>query len=651
MPFPILSSSLLGITTLTTLVAGQQSYFPPTPEDLTVIHSEIFPGAKITYKQPLGICGTTPQTPSYSGYIHLPPHTLTNLSIPGISISQSYPINTFFWYFPARHSNNATNSSSSSSSPLTIWMNGGPGGSSMIGLFQENGPCTVNTDSNSTEYNPWSWNEYVDMLYIEQPVQTGFSYDVLRNGTVDLLSGEISVDIDIDATVPVQNETFLVGTLPSQDVEGTLNGTVNGGRALWVALQVWLGEFEEYTSTVGGEGGDDRVSIWTESYGGRYGPAYTALFQEMNERIESGEVGIGKKIHLDTLGIINGCVDLLVQVPSFPEMAYNNTYGIEGINRTLYDRAMDNWSKPGGCRDMIIECRDAGELGDPLMYGDNETVNRVCTEASTYCIQEIKSLYTNTSGRGYYDIAHFTPDAALIPYFFGFLNRPWVQKALGVPVNYTMSSEAVGASFDSTGDYPRDDARGMIGDIGYLLDSGVKVAMVYGDRDYACPWRGGEEVSLLVEYEEAEKFRGAGYAEVQTASSYVGGLVRQYGNFSFTRVFQAGHEVPFYQPETAYEIFNRAQFNWDIATGRVSTVENQDYGTEGPSSTWHIKNEVPESPEPTCYLLAMDSTCTDEQRERVVSGKAVVRDWVVVDDTEDLFSGDGDNLAQVPLVQ
>ncbi|GAQ45451.1 hypothetical protein AtubIFM56815_011274 [Aspergillus tubingensis] len=637
------SLGIIIISTLTTLVAGQ-SYFPPTPEDLTIIESEIFPGAKISYKQPEGICTNT-DTTSYSGYIHLPPHTLTNLSIPGISITQPYPINTFFWYFPARHHHH----NGTSSSPLTIWMNGGPGGSSMIGLFQENGPCTVNPDSNSTSDNPWSWNEYVDMLYVEQPVQTGFSYDVLRNGTVDLVSGDVSIG-EWDGVR--QNETFLVGTLPSQDVGGTVNGTVNGGRALWVALQVWLGEFVEYPAAAAGEG-DDRVSIWTESYGGRYGPAYTALFQEMNERIESGEVSIGKKIHLDTLGIINGCVDLLVQVPSFPEMAYNNTYGIEGINRTLYDRAMDNWSKPGGCRDMIIECRDAGELGDPLMYGDNETVNGICAEASEYCSREIKSLYTNTSGRGYYDIAHFTPDAALVPYFVGFLNRPWVQKALGVPVNYTMSSEAVGDSFDSTGDYPRNDPRGMIGNIGYLLDSGVKVAMVYGDRDYACPWRGGEDVSLLVEYAEAEKFRTAGYAEVQTKSSYGGGLVRQYGNFSFTRVFQAGHEVPFYQPETAYEIFNRAQFNWDIATGEVSLVENQDYGTEGPSSTWHVKNEVPESPEPTCYLLAMDSTCTDEQKERVLSGEALIRDWVVVDDVDEeaegSFSGDGAQLAQVPL--
>lgn len=37
-------------------------------------------------------------------------------------------------------------------------MNGGPGSSSMLGLLDENGPCHVNADSNSTTLNPFSWN-------------------------------------------------------------------------------------------------------------------------------------------------------------------------------------------------------------------------------------------------------------------------------------------------------------------------------------------------------------------------------------------------------------------------------------------------------------------------------------------------------------
>ena len=88
---------------------------------------------------------------SYSGFITLPPGTLADSN--GY---QNYTINTFFWFFESRHD--------PANAPLSIWMNGGPGSSSFIGLLQENGPCTVNNDSNSTELNPWSWNNNSNML-------------------------------------------------------------------------------------------------------------------------------------------------------------------------------------------------------------------------------------------------------------------------------------------------------------------------------------------------------------------------------------------------------------------------------------------------------------------------------------------------------
>lgn len=563
------------------------------------------------------ICETTPGVKSYSGYVHLPPGTLNDLGL-----DQQYPINTFFWFFESR--NDPRNA------PLSIWMNGGPGSSSMIGLMQENGPCYVNGDSNSTELNPWSWNNYVNMLYIDQPNQVGFSYDVPTNGTYDQLSGEREVSPDgFENGVPKQNSTFYVGTFPSLNASTSANTTENSARALWHFAQTWFSEFPAYKPR------DDRVSIWTESYGGRYGPAFTAFFQEQNEKIANGsltEPGESHYIHLDTLGIINGCVDLLVQAPSYPDMAYNNTYGIEAINETVYDQAMEAWSKPGGCKDQITRCRRLAKEGDPHMYGNNAAVNKACQEADSYCSNTVEGPYILYSGRGYYDISHFDPDPFPPPYYLGYLSQNWVQKALGVPINFTESVDSVYTGFSSTGDYPRSDVRGYLEDIAYVLDSGIKVALVYGDRDYACPWNGGEEVSLQVDYSNADKFRAAGYAALQTNASYVGGSVRQHGNFSFTRVFEAGHEVPAYQPQTAYEIFHRAMFNRDIATGKISTSKNSTYTTKGPSSTFDIKNEVPDSPEPTCYILSLSSYCTDEQAESVLNGTAVIKDYIVVDE-------------------
>jgi len=123
---------------------------------------------------------------------------------------------------------------------------------------------------------------------------------------------------------------------------------------------------------------------------------------------------------------------------------------------------------------------------------------------------------------------------------YGFLNQHWVQAALGVPVNHTSSSGAVSHAFHSTGDYARGTS---LDSLAYLLDSGVKVATMYGDRDWACNWLGGEREVLDVEYSGAEGFRSAGYEPVVYGSeSSIGGQVRQYGNYSFARVYQAGHE-------------------------------------------------------------------------------------------------------------
>lgn len=312
-------------------------------------------------------------------------------------VEQKYPINTFFWFFEARHD--------PKNAPLSIWMNGGPGSSSLIGLMQENGPCRVNSDSNSTELNPWSWNNYVNMLYIDQPNQVGFSYDVPTNGTYDQVSEAWNVSKWTHG-VPHQNNTFYVGTTTSQKEKSTANSTENAARSLWSFAQTWFTEFPEYKPH------DDRVSIWTESYGGRYGPSFAAFFQEQNEKIKNGTLtGAGEShyIHLDTLGIINGCVDLLVQEPSYPKMAYNNTYGIETINKTVYDQAMLNWSRPGGCKDQIKHCRALAAEGDPMMYGNNQTVNKACQKADSLCSNNVEGAYLEYADRGYYDIATRIP--------------------------------------------------------------------------------------------------------------------------------------------------------------------------------------------------------------------------------------------------
>lgn len=538
---------------------------------------------------------------------------------------QPYPINTFFWFFEARQD--------PLNAPLAIWMNGGPGSSSLLGLFDENGPCHVNPDSNSTRLNPWSWNNEVNMLYIDQPVQVGLSYDTLQNITYNLISDDITL-LNKSDSIPAQNTTFLVGTYPSQKENSTAFGSLNGARALWHFAQTWFQEFPGYHPN------DSRISIATESYGGRYGPSYAAFFEEQNQKIENGtwsDVGDMYVIHLDTLMIINGCIDRQVQWPSYPHIAYNNTYGIKTVNESIYNQMVSGYYDQGGCRDQINTCRQLSLQYDPTQRGLNASVNDVCEAAETYCTTHVRDLYTRLSGRNYYDFATFDPDPFTPNFYVGYLNQPHVQQALGVPLNFTQSSSVVSQAFRSIGDYPRP---GWLEDLSYLLDTGgVKVALVYGDRDFACNWIGGEAVSLAVNYSQTQSFHNAGYVPIHTNDTYVGGQVRQFGNLSFSRVYESGHEVPAYQPETAYRIFHRALFNKDIATGQVDTANSSGsgsgsgtmYGTSStaPKDTWAIKNKLPAQPLWVCYTWAIGDTCTEEQAEALQNGTAVVKDWIL----------------------
>jgi Serine carboxypeptidase len=249
----------------------------------------------------------------------------------------------------------------------------------------------------------------------------------------------------------------------------------------------------------------------------------------------------------------------------------------------------------------------------------------------------MEAPYIQYSGKSFYDIA--APSNSPFPseYFLGLLSQSWVQSDLGVAVNYTESSTAVFEAFDQVGDYVRG---GAIEDLGYILESGVKVALIYGDRDFACPWIGGENVSLHIPWTGQANFQESGYTGIQVNESYVGGQVRQYGNLSFARVYEAGHEVPAYQPETAYEIFRRVMNNLDVATGQVTTgpaLTLRTYSSDGISSTWGIKNEIPAPVTPECYILS-PPTCTEEELSKVVTGDAFIKDYIVVNDVNNASS-------------
>nr|XP_036575995.1 carboxypeptidase Y [Colletotrichum truncatum]KAF6782666.1 carboxypeptidase Y [Colletotrichum truncatum] len=75
--------------------------------------------------------------------------------------------NMFFMYFESLNE--------SETDPLIIWLNGGPGASSMAGAFYEIGPCLVNSEINTTSRNLLSWTAVANMIFVDQPIGVGFS--------------------------------------------------------------------------------------------------------------------------------------------------------------------------------------------------------------------------------------------------------------------------------------------------------------------------------------------------------------------------------------------------------------------------------------------------------------------------------------------
>lgn len=138
---------LLTIALLTPLLPFSLAQYPRV-SNLTTIVSPADPSITISYKTPPnGTCQTVfDSQQQYTGWVNIP---------------GQYPTNTFFWFIAGREP----------TSQLTIWLNGGPGSSSMFGLFTENGPCEVvelGKGEFGTKARNWGWDRGSNMLYIDQ---------------------------------------------------------------------------------------------------------------------------------------------------------------------------------------------------------------------------------------------------------------------------------------------------------------------------------------------------------------------------------------------------------------------------------------------------------------------------------------------------
>ncbi|XP_072534827.1 probable serine carboxypeptidase CPVL [Salminus brasiliensis] len=109
---------------------------------------------KIEEARKLSLVGNLPgaNVTSYSGYL---------------TVNKNYNSNLFFWFFPAQIK--------PETAPVLLWLQGGPGGTSMFGLFVEHGPYFVYKNL-TLGYREIPWTSRYSVIYIDNPVGTGWSF-------------------------------------------------------------------------------------------------------------------------------------------------------------------------------------------------------------------------------------------------------------------------------------------------------------------------------------------------------------------------------------------------------------------------------------------------------------------------------------------
>ncbi|KAM3302958.1 hypothetical protein P3S67_013988 [Capsicum chacoense] len=197
-----------------------------------------------------------------------------NLSYIGDSGSTVQDLGHHAGYFPLVHTKSARmfyfffESRSNKNDPVVIWLTGGPGCSSELALFYENGPFKI-SDNMSLVWNDYGWDKVSNLIYVDQPTGTGFSY-----------------------------------TSDESDIRHDETGVSND---LYDFLQAFFKAHPEYVK--------NDFYITGESYAGHYIPAFASRVHRGNKNKE------GSHINLKGFAIGNGLTNPEIQYKAYTDYA------------------------------------------------------------------------------------------------------------------------------------------------------------------------------------------------------------------------------------------------------------------------------------------------------------------------------------------
>nr|DAD34804.1 TPA_asm: hypothetical protein HUJ06_005444 [Nelumbo nucifera] len=392
------------------------------------------------------------------------------------------------------------------SRPLTLWLNGGPGCSSVgFGVLMEHGPFQPK-DNRLLAKNKYSWNLESNMLYVDSPIGVGFSYS---NTSSDYTSYN-------DTTTAEDNLKFLLN---------------------------WLEKFPKYKNS--------DLYLAGESYAGHFIPQLASLLLEYNKKPNI------RPIKLKGVALGNPLLDLDISI-AFAENLWSHgaisdeTLMLEKtvckISRYFKEFVHNNLSKE--CSDVFDRINK--EVGDEL--DRNDLLSLQClpsTEAEQF--RAAKAIMHSNIGAV---LLRGAGDPCLPDRILAYLNKPVVQKALhAVPTNWSFCAGPLQYQMESL-------ATNMIPIISDLLKSDIPIMFYSGDQDTKIPLTQtriiANNVARSLKLVPLTSY-GPWYDNKQ-----VGGWAQSFGKqregknvtyLTFATVRGGSHEVPYTSPSQTLTLF------------------------------------------------------------------------------------------------
>ncbi|KAG8196084.1 hypothetical protein JTE90_007824 [Oedothorax gibbosus] len=385
-----------------------------------------------------------------------------------------------------------------SKDPVVLWLNGGPGCSSLDGFLSELGPLHVSADGKSLYNNTYSWNRIANVLFLEAPAGVGFSYADNKKYSAD------------DDSTSYDN---------------------------YVALQHFFQKFPQFKK--------NDFYITGESYGGIYIPT-------LSVRVLTGPA----KINFKGFAIGNGYLDVANMTSSIVFFAYY--HGLIGIKlwNTLSQYCCNgiatpqtcNFANPDSsdCSNAVSQVQDiinGGGLNVYNLYADcahsSEKISRYLVDKRNLMRMFPKSTNVNNIE----DDPPCTDSSNLRKY----LNQPAVRAALHIP---TKVQKWDICSLDVEIGYKRI-YNTMVPQLLQLINSGKLRGLIYnGDVDMACNFLGDEWFSHNLGFKVLADFKPWKF------NDQIAGFVKSYKNLSYLTIKGSGHMVPQDKPGPAFKMID-----------------------------------------------------------------------------------------------